>query len=113
MVINAEKTKTGVDHQFTLNGEPLEMVTSFTYLGAQVTASGGCEQEVKTRIAIAKMMRMLDKIWKSHSITIRQKKRLVHALVFPCAKYACETWVLTADLRRRLEASRCIIGDEC
>ena len=51
-------------------------------LCAQVTASGGCEQEVKTRIGIAKkVMRNLDKIWRSHNISIVLKKRLVHALV--------------------------------
>ena len=67
----------------------LEQVDTFLYLGSLITEDGECTTEFRTRLN-----RSLQKIWKSHGISISRKIRLMKALVWPVATYCCESWTL-------------------
>ena len=110
MEISAEKTKimtnniNGIQRQIDVNGHRLEMVTSFKYLGALVTDEGS-KPEILSRIAqTTAALTRLRTIWNDNNITLRSKIRLMHSLVTSIFLYACETWTLTADLQKRIQA---------
>jgi len=76
-------------------------VDIFPYLGSLISEDGECTTEFRTRQVIGAS---LQKIWKSHSIPILTKIRLIKALVWPVATYGCESWTLRKDEERRLDA---------
>ncbi|XP_063599479.1 uncharacterized protein LOC134775799 [Penaeus indicus] len=109
--INTEKTKVmtiGCEEGgdlVTLNGVKLEDVDSFNYLGAFVNRIGGCDKVIKSRIGQAKSaMTHLTTVWKNHHVSKKSKIRLVQALIFPNASYACEKWALNVVDERRIQA---------
>ena len=85
-------------------GNTLDVVQSFKYLGAIISEEGS-KPEVLARIAQATAaLSSLKKIWRDRNITLRSKIRLLRSLVISIFLYACESWTLTADLQRRIQA---------
>ena len=78
-----------------IDGETMETVTDFIFLGSKITADGDCSYEFKRRLLLGrKVMTNLDSIFKSRDITLPTKVRLVNAMVFPVFMYGCESWTI-------------------
>ena len=78
-----------------INGEKMERVTDFIFLGSKITADGDCSHEIKRCLLLGrKFMTNLDSIFKSRDITLPTKVRLVKAMVFPVVMYGCESWTV-------------------
>ena len=77
------------------DGETVETVTDFIFLGSQITADGDCSHEIKRRLVLGrKVMTNLDSIFKSRDITLPTNIRLVKAMVSPVVMYGCESWTI-------------------
>ena len=96
--LNIQKTKimaTGSITSWQIDGETVETVSHFIFLGSKVTADGDCSQEIKRRLLLGrKVMTNLDSILKSRDITLPTKVGLLKALVFPVVMYGCESWTI-------------------
>ena len=80
---------------FEIDGEAVETVADFVFLGSKITADGDCSHEIKSRLLLGrKVMTNLDSILKSRDITLPIKFRLVKAMVFPVVMYGCEGWTV-------------------
>ena len=109
MQISAEKTKlmtnntNGISSNIRVNGEKLETVQSFKYLGAIVTDEGSMPK-IRSRIAqtIAAFTK-LNIIWDDKNIDLSSKIRLLRFLVMSILLYSCETWTLTAEIERKIQ----------
>ena len=78
-----------------IDGETVETVTDFIFLGSKITAGGDCSHEIKRRLFLGrKVITNLDSILKSRDITLSTKVRLVKAMVFPIVKCGCESWTI-------------------
>ena len=78
-----------------INGETVETVADFIFLGSKITADGDCSHEIKRRFLLGrKVMTNIDSILKSRGITLPTKVRLVKAVVFPVIMYGCENWTV-------------------
>ena len=78
-----------------IDGETMEKVTDFTFLGSKITADGDCSHEINRCLLLGgKAMTNLDSILKSKDITLQTKVRLVKAMVFPVLRYGCESWTI-------------------
>ena len=78
-----------------IDGERMETVTDFIFLGSKITADDDCSHEIKRRLLLGrKAMTNLDSILKSTDITLSTKVHLVKAMVFPLVIYGCESWTL-------------------
>ena len=78
-----------------LDGETVETVLDFIFLGSKITADGDCSHEIKRRLLLGrKVMTNLDSILKSRDITFSTKVCLVKAMVFPVVMYGCESWTV-------------------
>ena len=88
-----------------IDGETMETVTDFIFLGPQITADGDCRQEIKRSLILGrKAMTNLDSILKSRDITLLTKVCLVKAMVFPEVMFECECWTIKKAGRRRINA---------
>ena len=88
-----------------IDGETVETVSDFIFLGFKITADGDCSHEIKRRLLLGrKVMTNLDSIFKSRNITLPRKIRLVKAMVFPVVMYGCESWTVKKAERRRVDA---------
>ena len=77
------------------DGETVETVSDFIFLGSKITADGDCSHEIKRRLLLGrKVMTNLDSILKSTDITLSTKVRLVRAMVFPVVMSGCESWTV-------------------
>ncbi|XP_076047495.1 uncharacterized protein LOC143029043 [Oratosquilla oratoria] len=110
MEISAEKTKlmtnsaTPIERKITVNGQELETVTQFKYLGA-IHNEEGSKIEVLARAAqTATALAKLKPIWRDKNICLQSKLKLLHALVLSIFLYACEKWTMTAELQRKIQA---------
>ena len=75
-----------------IDGETVETVADFIFLGSKITADGDCSHEIKRRLLLGrKVMTNLDSIFKNRDITLPTKARLVKAMVFPVVTYGCES----------------------
>ena len=96
--INIQKTEIMASGPITLrqiDGETMETVTDFIYLGSKITANGDCSHEIKRRLRLGrKAMTNLGSILKSRDITLWTKIGLVKAMVFPVVIYGCESWTI-------------------
>ena len=94
--LNIQKTKIMASCPITswqIDGETVETVTDFIFLGSKITADGDCSHEIKTRLVFGrKAMTNIDSLLKSRDITLPTKVHLVKALVFPVVTYAYESW---------------------
>ncbi|XP_058019784.1 uncharacterized protein LOC131188495 [Ahaetulla prasina] len=99
--LNIKKTKIMASVPFNswqINGEEMEVVTDFIFLGSKITADGDCSQEIKSRLLLGrKAMANLDSVLKSRDITLPTKVHIVKAMVFPVAMYGCEGWTIRKD----------------
>ena len=78
-----------------IDGETMETVTDFIFLGSNITADGDCSHETKRRLLLGrKAMTTLDSILKSRDITLPKKGDLLKAMVFPVVMYGCEIWII-------------------
>ena len=78
-----------------IDGEPMETVRDFIFLGSKITADGDCSHEIKRRLLLGrKVMTNLDSILKSRDITLLTIVRLVKAMIFPVVIYGCESWTI-------------------
>ena len=77
-----------------MDGETVETVSDFVFLGSKITADGDCSHEIKTLTPWKKSYDNLDSIFKSRDITLPTKVRLVKAMVFPLDMYGCESWTV-------------------
>ena len=78
-----------------IDGETMETMTDFIFLGSIITADGDCSHEIKRWLLLGrKVMTNLDSILKSRHITLPTKVRLVKAMVFPVVIYGCESWTI-------------------
>ena len=106
--LNIQKTKIMASGPITLweiDGETVETVSAFIFLGSQITAVGDCSHEIKRCLLLGKkVMTNLDSILKSRDITLPTKVRLVKAMVFPVVMYGCESWTVKKAERRRIDA---------
>ena len=88
-----------------IDGETVETVANFIFLGSKITADGDCSCEIKRRLLLGrKVMTNLDSIFKSREITLPTKVRIVKATVFPVVMYGCESWTVKKPERRRIDA---------
>ena len=88
-----------------IDGETVETVSDFSFLGSKITADVDCSHEIKRRLLLGKkVMTNLDSILKSRDITLPTKVRLVKAVVFPVVMYGCESWTMKKAERRRIDA---------
>ena len=85
-----------------IDGETVETVAAFIFLGSKITSDGDCSHEIKRRLLLGrKVMTNLDSILKSRDITLPTKVWLAKAMVFPVVMYGCESWMVkTAECRR-------------
>ena len=78
-----------------IDGETVETVSDFIFLGSKVTADGDCSHEIKRHLLLGrKVMSNLDSIFKSRDITLPTKFPLVKVVVFPVVVYGCESWTV-------------------
>ena len=90
------------------NGETMETVTDFIFLGFKITADDDCSHEMKRHLLLGrKVMTNLDSILKSRDITLSTKVHLVQAMVFPVVTCGCESWTIKKAKRRRIELLNC------
>ena len=96
--LNIQKTKimaSGPITSWQIDGETVETVSDFIFLGSKITADSDCSHEIKSRLLLGrKVMTNLDSIFKSRVITLPTKIRLVKAMVFPVVMYGCESWTV-------------------
>ena len=96
--LNIQKTKIMASGPITsgqIDGETVETVADFSFLGSKITADGDCSHEIKRRLLLGrKAMTNLDSILKNRDITLTKKVRLVKAMVFPVVMYGCESWMI-------------------
>ena len=110
MEISAEKTKlmtnntSGINTEIIINGQKLEILPSFKYLGSVITDEGS-KPAILFRIAqTTAALTRLKPVWIDKSISLSSKIRLMHSLVTSIFLYVCESWTLTAELQRRIQA---------
>ena len=88
-----------------INGEMVETVTDFSFLGSKITADGDCSHEIERHLLLGrKVMTNLDSIFKSRDITLSTKVHLVKAMVFPVVMYGCESWTIKKAEYQRNDA---------
>ena len=94
--LNIQKTKIMASSPITswqIDGETVETMTDFIFLGFKITVDGDCSHEIKRCLLLGrKVMSNLDSVLKSTDITLPTKVHLVKAMVFPVVMYACESW---------------------
>ena len=108
LILNIQKTKlmaSGSITSWQRDGETMETVIHFIFLGFKITADGDCSHKIKRRLLLGiKVMTNLDGILKSRDITVLTKVRLVKAMVFPVVMYGCESWTIKKAEHQRNDA---------
>ena len=106
--LNIQKTKIMVSSPITswqIDGETMEIVTDFIFMGSKITADGDCSHEIKRFLLLGrKVMTKIDSILKSRDITSPTKVHLVKAIVLPVVMYGCESWTIKKAELCRIDA---------
>ena len=106
--LNIQKTKImacGPITSWQIDGETVETVADFIFLGSKITADGDCSHEIKSHLLLGrKVMTNLNSILKSRDITLSTDVCLVKAMVFPVVMYGCESWTIKNAERQRIYA---------
>ena len=106
--LNIQKTKIMASCPITswqIDGETVETVADFIFLGSKITADGDCSHEMKRRLLLGrKVMTNLDSILRSRDVTLLTKVCLVKAIVFLMVTYGCESWIIKQAEHRRIDA---------
>ena len=88
-----------------IEGEKLEVVTDFLFLGSEITAEGDCSHEIRRQLLLGrKMMTKLTSVWKSRDITLPINIHIIKAMVFPVVTYGCESWTVKKAECQRIDA---------
>ena len=88
-----------------IDGETMETVTDFTFLGSKITMDGDSSREIKRHLLLGRnVMTKLDSILKSRDVTLPTKVHLVKAMVFPVVMYGCESWTIKETEHQRIDA---------
>ena len=105
--LNIQKTKimaSGSITSWQIDGETLETVRGFIFLGSKITAEGDCSHEIERHLLLRrKAMTNLDNILKSRDITLLTKVHIIKAMVFPVVMYGCDSWTIKKAERRRTD----------
>ena len=113
--LNIQKTKTmayGPITSWQIDGETVEIVAEFIFLGSKITADGDCSHEIKKRSLLGrKVMTNLDNILKSRDITLSTKVRLVKAMAFPVIMYGCRVGLWRKLSAEELMLLTCGVGE--
>ena len=106
-MLNSQKTKIIASGPITLwqiDGETVETVADFIFLGFKITVDSDCSHEIKRRLLLGrKVLTNLDSMLKSRDITLSPKVLLVKAMVFPVVMYGCESWTIKKAEHRRID----------
>ena len=106
--LNIQKTKimaSGPITSWEIDGETVEAVSDFIFLGSKITADGDCSHEIKRQLLLGrKVMTNLDSILKSRDITLPTRVRLVKTMVFPVVMYGCQSWTVKKAELQRIDA---------
>ena len=106
--LNIQKSKfmaSGPITSWEIDGETVETVSDFIFLGSKITADVDCSHEIKKHLLLGrKVMTNLDNTLKSRDITLPTKVRLVKAMVFPVFMYGCESWTVKKAEHQRIDA---------
>ena len=96
-----------------IDGETMETVTDFIFLGSKITADGDCSHEIKRHLLLGReVMTSLDNILKGRDITLPAMVRLVKAMVFPVVMYGCESWTIKKAETEELMLLNCGVGED-
>ena len=109
---NIQKTKimaSGPITSWQIDGETVEMVTDFIFLGSRITADGDCSHEIKRRLLLGRKATNLDSILKSRDVTLPTKVHLVKAVIFPVVVYGCESWTIKKAEHQRIDAFELVL----
>ena len=116
LILNIQKTKIMTSGPITLwqmDGETMEIVTDFIFLGSKITSDGDYSHEIKRCLVLGrKVMTNLDSILKSRDITLPTKGHLVKAMVFPIVMYGCESWIIKKLSAEELMVLNCGVGED-
>ena len=109
--LNIQKTKIMASSPITswqIDGEKVDTVAEFIFLGSKITADGGCSYEIKRRLLLGRkvmtILDILDSILKSRDITLSTNVHLVKAMIFPVVMYGCQRWIIKRAEHRRIDA---------
>ena len=112
--LSIQKTKimaSGPITSWQIDGETMETVTDFIFLGSKITVEGDCNHEIKRHLLLGrKAMTNLDKILKGRDIILATNVRIVKAVVFPVVMYGCESW--TIKKAKELMLLNCSAGED-
>src|SRR5574338_232967 len=105
LAVTTQVMASGPTTSWEIDGETVETVADFIFLGSKVTADGDYSHEIMRRLLLGrKVMTNLDSILKSRDITLPTKVCLVKAMVFPVVVYGCESWTVKKAEHRRIDA---------
>ena len=114
--LNIQKMKimlSGPITSWEIDGETVETVSDFIFVGSKITADGDCSHEIKRRLLLrGKVMTKLDSMVKSRDITLPTKVRLVKAMVFSVVMYGCESWTVKKLRTKELMFLNCGVGED-
>ena len=106
--LNIQKSKITASDPITswqIDGETMETITDFIFLGSKITADGNCSHEIKRHLLLGrKAMTNPDSIFKSRDVTLPTKVHLVKAMVFPVVVYGCESWTIKKAESQKIDA---------
>ena len=105
--LNIQKTKimaSGPVTSWQIDGETVETVADFIFLGSKITADGDCSHEIKRLLLGRKEMINLDSVLKRRDITLPINVHMVKAMVFPVVMYGCENWTMKKAKHQRIDA---------
>ena len=113
LYINAAKTKAmpvsseyNTSGDILVDGNPIEYVEEFCYLGSIIQHNSSCDANIRSRIGKANsVFARLNRIWKDRKLSLQIKMRLYESLILPTLLYSAETWNMTVDNRKKLEAA--------
>ena len=116
MKLNIQKTKIMASSPITswqIDGETMETVRDFIFLGSKIKADDDCSHEIKRCLLLGrKVMINLDSILKSRDITLPTKVHLAKAMVFPVVMYGCESWTIKKAECQKLMLLNCGVGED-
>ena len=114
--LNIQKTKIMASGPITLwkiDGETVETVSDFIFLGSKITTDGDCSHEIKRCLLLGrKIMTNLDSVLKSRDMTLPTKFCLVKAMVFPVVMCVCDSWTIKKAEHRRIDHLNCGVGED-
>ena len=114
--LNFQKTKIMASSTITswqIDGETMEIVTDFIFLGSRITADGDCSHEIKRCLLFGRKAKIsLNSVFKSSNITLLTNVRIVKAMVFPVVMYGCESWTTKKAEHQRIDVSNCGAEEE-